>query len=184
MSQFNNPNGSLQIDYDNIVTRSWQNFTIDAQTNTNDRVCIIISPAQFRSLLSANADGVSLAHHIIQWALRQNCASPIVILIADEIQKYNVAVFQHKNEQASVRIATSLGQKISSFFSEACNELPLHDSEKIQVICWKDMISSSNYDALVEKVRQDINRDQSQCISLIDMVRHGFHLLYNGLSDR
>jgi hypothetical protein len=172
MSKVNNPNGFLQIDYDKIATRSWQNFTIDAQTNTNDRACIIISPSQFRSLLRSIPNAVSLARHIIQWALHQKHLSRIIILIADEIQKYNEAVFQTKNEQACVRRAISLGQKISGFFFEACNDLLLHDSQKIQVICWKDMISSSNYDAMVEKVRRYVSSDQPQCISLIDTVRH------------
>ncbi|CAF0992390.1 unnamed protein product [Adineta ricciae] len=159
-----------ESDYQEIPNRPWQKSTLIEQNNKNDHVIITISPSQFRSLLSSPNASMALARHIVSYVLHQISVSDIIILIADEIQKYNVAVFEHKNAQSSLKTAKAQGEKISSLFSRVRADLSLDDSQKIKIIHWEDMVSSSNYDARVQHIRQYIDNNQSQCIPLIDVV--------------
>jgi hypothetical protein len=153
-----------------INTHPWQNSTIEEQIVINDSVCITISPSQFRSLLSSTANSVSFARHILQFVCQRIRSSQIIILIADQIQKHNIAVFEHKNEKCALKVATSLGQKIADFFSKALDELSLNGSQKIKIISWKDMLSSSDYNSRVEDIQQYVINHEHQCGLLLDKV--------------
>jgi hypothetical protein len=158
-----------------ICTHSWQTSTIESQNDANESVCVTISPSQFRPLLQTRSAAVSFAHQILLFVLEHVHSSKIIVLIADEIQKYSVSVFEHKNEKRSLEMAIAQGQMISGFFSEACNQLSLNSSEQIKIICWTDMLSSSNYNLRVDHIRQYIDQNQSGCTSLIDQVREKQH---------
>ena len=154
-----------------ITNHPWQNSILENDNNMDDFLCITISPSQFRPLLSEKSNAVSFARLILTYACEKTRSSRILILIADEIQKYNVAVFEHKNEQNSLKTAKSLGTKIASFFTEALDELALNDCEKIKVICWNDMIISCDYDSKIGYIRQFINDNQTKSLPLIDEVK-------------
>lgn len=160
---------------ENIIHHSsWQKSTIEEQNNANDSVCITISPSQFRSLLSSTSCAVSFAREILVFISQSIRARCVLILIADEIQKYNVSVFEHKNEQTSIKVAKSLGEKIFSFFLKASEELTLNNGQDFKIIGWSDMLSSSDYNARVEHIRQYINNNTVQCYPLIDQVTFSY----------
>ncbi|CAF1238566.1 unnamed protein product [Adineta ricciae] len=156
---------------EHICIQTWQTSTIEEQCDDHDFVVVAISPSQFRSLLSSTPRSISFARHILDYALSKFSSSQkLVVLIADQIQKYNVAVFEHKNEECSLKTATSLGQKISSFFFQVLEQISPNDRQRIQIINWTDMLTSSNYDARVEDIRVYTNNHPEQCLPLIDKV--------------
>lgn len=159
-----------------IQNQSWQASTIEDQNNASDYVCITISPSQFRSLLSSNSKAIEFAHQILVYVRQNIRSSHVLILIADYIQKYNVIVFEHKNEQCAIKLANSLGQKILGFYSKALDKLPLNADQEIEIICWTDMLLSSNYDIRVAEIRQFIDNDGQHCHGLIDDVRKLFSI--------
>nr|ACD54773.1 unknown [Adineta vaga] len=174
MIKVENSFDSTLIDMENIMIHSWQHSTMEEQINvSNNFILITISPSQFRSLLSSSSNSNSFARYILRYVLQKfPLSQQILVLIADQIQKYNISIFEHKNDECSMKIATSLGQKISSYFIQAYNELSFNDRQKIQIINWTDMLLSSNYDNHVQNIRQYINNNQEQCFPLIDKVKY------------
>ncbi len=180
MFMFQLDNNHLDIplsDSSQIHTYSWQYSTIEEQNNVNDWVCVTISPSQFHSLRASNSTSVSFARHILLYIFEHIHASRIIILIADEIQKFNIAIFQHKNEKRSLEIALAQGKKITSFFTEAYDQLSSNGFHfhKVKILCWTDVNSSGNYDQRVQDIRQYISDNELQCGPLIDKVKNKYN---------
>ena len=173
MAEFGNDSNVFMDNADIIDVHPWQNSTIEQQNDANKPICITISPSQFRSLLSWRPSAVEFARLIILFVLRHIHSSQILILIADEIQKYNITVFEHKNEQRSLEIAIRQGQQIAGLFAQAYKQLSLNDDQRIQIICWKDILNSSdNYDSRVNDIRKYVGNNSSECQTLINRVRY------------
>lgn len=169
-----------------IENHSWQNSTIEACTNTFNSMCIIISPSQFRRLLSpkCRSEAVRSARYIVQTIRMYIGSKKIIILIADEIQKFNIAVFQPKNKNHSLNMALAEGRKIADIFSEAFQQLRVDDSQEIKILCWNDIVRSSNYNERVEQIQQYVNNNESECGRLIDKVRENICGLQNSIQIR
>jgi len=154
-----------------ICSGAWQNSTIEEHNTAHEPVCVTISPSQFFSLRSSTSSGVTFARRILQFVIKNILCPRIIVLIADQIQKYNIAVFEHKNERRSLELAVAQGQQIAGFFSEAYEQLSLNGSQTIEIITWADILIDSNYNSRVQHIREYINDNESQCGSLIDKVR-------------
>ncbi len=155
-----------------ICSVAWQNSTIEERDTAHEPVCVTISPSQFRPLLSSStASCVTFARQILEFVIDHIHSPNIIVLIADQIQKYNIAVFSHKNERRSLELAIAQGQQIDGYFSKAYEQLSLNGSQTIKIITWADLLIDSNYNSRVQHIRQYINDNESQCGSLIDKVR-------------
>jgi hypothetical protein len=155
-----------------ICSGAWQNSTIDERNTAHEPVCVTISPSQFRPLLSSStASCVTFARRILQFVIQHIHSPNIIVLIADQIQKYNIAVFEHKNDRRSLELAVAQGQQIAGYFSKAYEQLSLNGSQTIKIITWADILIDSNYNSRVQHIRQYINNNECECGSLIDKVR-------------
>jgi hypothetical protein len=154
-----------------ICSVAWQNSTIEEHNTAHEPVCVTISPSQFRPLISSTSSCVKFARRILQFVIEHIHSPNIIVLIADQIQKYNIMVFSHKNERRSLELAVAQGQQIAGFFSEAYEQLSLNGSQTIEIITWADILIDSNYNSRVQHIREYINDNESQCGSLIDKVR-------------
>jgi len=154
-----------------ICSGAWQNSTIEECNTAHEPVCVTISPSQFRSLLSSTSSGVTFARQILQFVIKKILCPRIIVLIADQIQKYNIAVFEHKNDRRSLELAVAQGQQIAGFFSKAYEQLSLNGSQTIKIITWADILKDNSYNSRVQHIREYINDNESQCGSLIDKVR-------------
>jgi hypothetical protein len=156
-----------------ICSVAWQNSTIEERNIVHEPVCVTISPSQFRPLLKSTSDTdcVTFARQILQFVIEHIHSPRIIVLIADQIQKYNTMVFSQKNERRSLELAVAQGQKIAEFFFKAYEQLPLNGSQTIKIITWADILIDTNYNSRLQHIRQYINNNESQCGSLIDKVR-------------
>jgi hypothetical protein len=154
-----------------ICTVAWQNSTIDERNTAHEPVCVTISPSQFRPLLSSStASCVTFARQILEFVIDHIHSPNIIVLIADQIQKYNIIVFSHKKTR-SLELAVAQGQQIAGYFSKAYEQLSLNGSQTIKIITWADLLIDSNYNSRVQHIREYINDNESQCGLLIDKVR-------------
>ncbi len=154
-----------------ICSVAWQNSMIEERNTAHEPVCVTISPSQFRSLISSTSSGVKFARQILQFVIKNILCPRIIVLIADQIQKYNIAVFEHKNERRSLELAVAQGQQIAEFFSKAYEQLCLNGSQTIKIITWADILIDSNYNSRVQHIRQYFNNNKCECGLLIDKVR-------------
>jgi hypothetical protein len=122
-------------------------------------------------LLLVHHNFVHYFRQLHQFVIKNILCPRIIVLIADQIQKYNIAVFEHKNERRSLELAVAQGQQIAGFFSKAYEQLSLNGSQRIKIITWADILIDSNYNSRVQHIRQYINNNECECGSLIDKVR-------------
>ena len=154
-----------------IQTYAWQKSTIGERSVGCESVLIVISPSQFRPLMSSPSTAVSFALATLRYVREQVPASRSIVLIADQIQKYSISVFEHKNDQRARETATAQGQKLRDIFTLACQELCPADAQMIDIIQWDDIAVAGGYNACVDHVRDYVNRVDPECSRLIDEVR-------------
>ena len=82
----------------------------------------------------------NMAKEYISWAL-QNSKEDIIILIADEIAKYNYIVFSSYNENKSLKRAYRDGDEHKEIFESAISKFFKDESKRIKIIHWKDILS-------------------------------------------
>ncbi|CAF1284993.1 unnamed protein product [Rotaria sordida] len=156
---------------DHISIYPWQDCTIENLSLTTEPAFITISPSQFRLIFSSHSTAVKFAYSILQFVLKKIPSRRLIVLIADQIQKYSIAVFEHKNDKRAHETAITQGRKIRQIFDDACQQLSSTESQMIEIIQWNDILRSSNYDSRVELYRHFINNVDSQSSQLIDKVR-------------
>lgn len=88
-----------------------------------------------------------LAKEYISWALK-NTKNKVVILIADEIAKFNYRIFSKYSEGKSLRSALKEGDKYEDFFQKIKEEFSKQEQKKILILKWKDI-----WDNQREKIR-------------------------------
>ncbi len=91
-----------------------------------------------------------MAKEYIDWALK-NTKNDIVILIADEIAKFNYRVFSQYSEGKSLRRALKEGDKYEHFFKEIKKEFSEQEKKKILILKWKDIWNEQK-----EKIRMKL----------------------------
>ncbi|MDP4039026.1 MAG: tRNA-dependent cyclodipeptide synthase [Candidatus Pacearchaeota archaeon] len=88
------------------------------------------------------------AKEYIKWALK-NTKNKVVILIADEIAKFNYKVYSSYSEGKSERRAIREGDKYFDFFQKIIQEFSKEEQKKILILRWKDI-----WDRKKEKIKQ------------------------------
>lgn len=81
-----------------------------------------------------------IAKEYISWAL-QNSKEDIIILLADEIAKYNYIVFSSYNENKSLKRAYRDAAEHKKIFENTISKHFKKESKRIKIIHWRDIIS-------------------------------------------
>ena len=74
----------------------------------------------------------------MKWAVK-NAKNKVIVLIADEIAKFNYNVFSGYNKDKSRRRAIREGDKYVDFFNKIIDRLSKYEQDKIQIVRWKDI---------------------------------------------
>ena len=160
----------IQLHEPEIQTYAWQKSTIAERSLGCESVLVVISPSQFRPLMSSPSTAVSFALATLRYAREQVPTSRSIVLIADQIQQYSISVFEHKNDQRARETATAQGHKLREIFTLACQELCPADAQMIDIIQWNDIAIFGGYNACVDHVRDYVNRVDLPASRLIDEV--------------
>lgn len=94
-----------------------------------------------------------LAKDYISWALK-NTKEKVVILIADEIAKFNYKIFSKYSTGKSQRRAIREGDEYIDFFKEVLKEFSKEEQENVEILRWKDI-----WDERKEKIRQILEQE-------------------------
>ena len=79
-----------------------------------------------------------MAKEYIEWALK-NTKNKVVILIADEIAKFDYKIFSSYSGGKSERRAIREGDKYFDFFLNIVKEFSEKEQKKILILKWKDI---------------------------------------------
>lgn len=79
-----------------------------------------------------------LARKYIDWALK-NTKKKVVVLIADEIAKFNYRAFSKYSENKSYKRAMREGDSYFRFFERILSKYPKEKRDKIKILRWKDI---------------------------------------------
>lgn len=82
-----------------------------------------------------------IAKEYISWALNHT-ENKILILIADEIAKYNYQVFSSYNETKSLKRAYKDGEEHRLIFEKTIEKHFQKEKEKIEIISWETIVSA------------------------------------------
>jgi len=94
-----------------------------------------------------------VAREYIGWALK-NTKNKVVILIADEIAKFNYKIFSSYSEGKSEQRAIREGDKYIDFFREIVKEFSAEEQKKILILRWNDVWNERN-----EKIRKFLEEE-------------------------
>ena len=89
----------------------------------------------------------------IKWALK-NTKNKVVILIADEIAKFNYKIFSSYSEGKSERRAIREGDEYLDFFQQILQEFSKEEQKKILILRWKDI-----WDRNKKKIKQVLDEE-------------------------
>lgn len=81
-----------------------------------------------------------IAKEYLSWAL-ENTKDNVIILIADEIAKYNYMVFSSYNENKSLKRAYRDGTEHIKIFEDTILKHFSKEKSRIKIITWKDILS-------------------------------------------
>ncbi len=95
----------------------------------------------------------SMISEYIAWSLERT-QNNIVILIADEITKYNYRVFSKYSTGKSKKRAMLDGKKYVKYFQEFLQNIPENDRKRIDICRWHDI-----WDNRKEKIRQILEEE-------------------------
>lgn len=157
--------------FEHIAEISWQEEELNICADQNQlHCCLGISPSQFRRLMSTrqesvdtNEQAVVYARTAIQYALermrfaRDSCQISLMVLIVDEIQQYNYAVFNNKQIKTGVarKYALEEGDRLLKIFSEAHSQLSSELAQRVIILRWQD-IHDDRYEKCVAAVRSHL----------------------------
>jgi tRNA-dependent cyclodipeptide synthase len=79
-----------------------------------------------------------LAKEYISWAL-ENTKKNVVILIADEIARFNYRIFSKYSEGKSLRGALKEGDKYEAFFRKIIGKFSEKEQKKVLILRWSDI---------------------------------------------
>ncbi len=85
-----------------------------------------------------------LAKEYLSWSLK-NTKENVIILIADEIAKYNYIVFSNYNENKSLNRAYRDGAEHIKIFENVISKYFENEIKRIKIITWKDILSDKYY---------------------------------------
>ena len=94
-----------------------------------------------------------MAKEYIEWALK-NTKNKVVILIADEIAKFNYKVFNSYSEGKSERRAIRESDEYLDFFQQILLEFSKDEQKKILILRWKDI-----WDERKEKIKEILEEE-------------------------
>ena len=77
-----------------------------------------------------------------------------MILIADEIAKFNYKIFSSYSEGKSLRSALKEGDKYEDFFNKIIKKLSPEEQKKVLILRWKDI-----WDDQREKIRAKLEKN-------------------------
>jgi len=81
-----------------------------------------------------------IAKEYLSWSL-ENTKDDVIILIADEIAKYNYIVFSNYNENKSFKRAYRDGAEHIKIFEDTISKYFPKEKSRIKIITWKDILS-------------------------------------------
>lgn len=152
-----------------ISMEAWQDSLFEERRLSGERPVVVISPSQFRSLLNMPSKAVEFARATLQFVIDRYPRQMIVVLIADEIQKFSIAVCEHKSEKRAKEVAAAQGNKIREIMIDACRQLPTDVSTWVKIIQWNDITTSTSYESRVTSVRTFVENVE-HAAQLVDKV--------------
>ena len=110
-----------------------------------------------------------MAKNYLRWALRKS-KGKVVILIADEIAKYNYKIFSKYSPGKSIRAAMKEGEKYKSFFQEVISSFSTKDKSRILLLRWND-IWDENLERIRKKLKKKYDEDRDFRKVVISFVK-------------
>ena len=107
-----------------------------------------------------------IAKEYLSWSL-ENTKDDVIILIADEIAKYNYIVFSKYNENKSLKRAYSDGAEHTKIFEDTISKHFSKEKSRIKIISWKDILSEK-YD----KAKEIIDKFYEKNIDFQNKINH------------
>lgn len=111
----------------------------------------------------------TIAKSYISWAL-ENSSQDVVILIADEIAKFNYIVFSNYNESKSLKRAYRDGNKHIKIFENTILKYFQNSKDKINIIRWRDIITEEFYEdiKIIQKYYEENRKFKERIDYFID----------------
>lgn len=174
--EFSNNDINAQIK-SKIALFPWQTKQMTRSIeNATSYGCLGISPNQFRALMSSKKnqennssdEAVRFAQIAIEYALQptslfEDHITPmsIIVLIVDDIQKYNIAVFNKKSltTGTALRNAREEGNRLVDVFQQARQQLSPELAGRVTIIRWQD-IDNEEYKKYVKALEQYLEQNE------------------------
>jgi len=120
-----------------------------------------------------------IAREYIAWAL-SNTKEKVVILIADDVAKFNYRVFSSYSENKSLKRARREGDEYHKLFKEVLSEMG--QKNKVVLLHWKE-IFSDKLNSLTKTLKNEFDKNADFQEEILKFVKHYSKRRKRDLSD-